>query len=70
MPTETGPADLRLTFTPGAPVEVATRSRGPESLPDEALLTCLAEPLSGLTTSIRADDLLVSFHFALISADR
>jgi hypothetical protein len=67
MPTEVGPGDLRLTFTRGAPVEITARDRGPESLSHDALIACLEEPLADLTTSIRADELLVSFHFALIA---
>ena len=67
MPTATGPGDLRLAFVPGAPVELSTRSRGPAGLPDATLRACLMERLAEVTTVIRADDLLVSFHFALIA---
>lgn len=67
-PAGPGPADLRLTFQPGATPEVGFLDRAGD-LDSRRLAGCLAGPLADATTTLTADYLLVSFRFELVSAD-
>ncbi len=64
-PAAGGEGDLRLSFSGGVLEERALRGRGEDALPEGAVLGCLEEPLGALTTTIRAEELVVSFRFVL-----
>ncbi|RLB52801.1 MAG: hypothetical protein DRJ42_13865 [Deltaproteobacteria bacterium] len=64
-PVAGGEGDLRLSFGGGVLEERALRGRGEGGLPEAAVLGCLEEPLGALTTTIRAEELVVSFRFVL-----
>lgn len=68
-PPGTGEADVRVHFEPGTPTDVRLRG-GPRAgrLDGPRVLACLREPLSQLTTTIEADELVVSFRFELVPA--
>jgi hypothetical protein len=61
-----GTADVRVHFQPGAPVEVSHLQRGGGRwLDGDAVVGCLSSGLRQLRTSIRAEELIVSFRFEL-----
>ncbi|MBW2460622.1 MAG: hypothetical protein JRH11_03170 [Deltaproteobacteria bacterium] len=64
-PVAAGEGDLRLAFSGGNLQESSLRETGEGGLPEAAVLGCLEEPLGALTTTIRAEELLVSFRFVL-----
>ena len=68
-PMDAGEADIRIVFRRGLPPEVLVHDlQSSPQLAVQPLLDCLRPSLTALTTSLDADELVISFRFSLVAS--